>query len=153
MLAHDWSRSWAALEPALESLLESVCEQFPAVSGQMTRSSYGDVYFAARLYFMRDPIRDEHELLIFEVEVRSDVGARHEPPHLEFNPADPGLLVLDIWIPDEGSLLRRERPIPSWASDADIERVASGFFGEVVTSIAEYRTLVLAALARQLGSA
>lgn len=152
MLAHDWDRSWALLEPALQSLLGSVLERFPRLSGQVTRTSYGEVYFGARAYFMRDPVRDEHELLVFEVEVRSDVGPRDTPPHLEFNPADPGLVVLDVWIPDKGSVLTVQRAIPSGATDADIERITSDFFGEVVKSMPQRTTLVLGALEERLGS-
>lgn len=118
----------------------------------MTRTSYGEVYFGASAYFMRDPLRDEHELLIFEVEVRSDVSPRDTPPHLEFNPEDPGLVVLDVWIPDKGSVLKVERAIPPSATEADIERITSDFFGEVVASMSERTTLVLEALEEHLGS-
>lgn len=152
MLAHDWDRSWALLEPALQSLLVAALDRFPSLSGQLTRTSYGEVYFGARVYFMRDPTLDEHELLIFEVEVRSDVDPRDTPPHLEFNPADPGLAVLDVWAPESGSVLRLERAIPSGATDADIERITSEFFGELVKSMAERTTLVLGALEERLAS-
>lgn len=150
MLAHDWDRSWALLEPALQSLLVAVLDRFPRLSGQVTRTSYGEVYFGARVYFMRDPTLDEHELLIFEVEVRSDVDPRDTPPHLEFNPADPGLVVLDAWVPESGSLLRVERAIPPGATNADIESVTSEFFSEVVTSMPERTRLVLSALEERL---
>lgn len=153
MLALNWDRSWVLLEPALQSLLESVLDRFPGLHGQVTRSSYGDVYFGASVYFMRDPMLDEHELLIFEVAVRSDVGIRDRPPHLEFNPEDPGLVVLDVWIPDKGSVLTAERSIPSSATEADVERITSDFFGEVVTSMPERTTLVLKVLEESLGSA
>lgn len=151
VLAHDWDKSWAVLEPALQSLLGSVLDRFPRLSGHVTRTSYGEVYFGAGVYLMGDPVGDEHELLIVEVEVRSDVGPRDTPPHLEFNPADPGLVVLDIWSPEKGSVLKVERAIPSGATAADIERVTSAFFGDVVASMPQRTTLVLDALQERLG--
>lgn len=140
------------LEPALQSLKAAVLDRYPSLSGQVTRTSYGAVYFGARVYFMRDPERDEHELLIFEAEIRSDVGPRDTPPSREFNPEDPGLAVLDVWIPERGSLLRSERPIPSGATEGEIERITSDFFGELVRSMPEHTRFVLDALEERLGS-
>ena len=65
---------------------------------------------------------------------------------------DPGHVVLEVWISDEGSLLRVERAIPSGATEADIERVTSDFFGEVVKSMPEHTGFVFDALEEQLGA-
>lgn len=61
-------------------------------------------------------------------------------------------MVLDVWIPDKGSVLKVERAIPSGATQADIERISSDFFGEVVTGMPERTTFVLEALEERLGS-
>lgn len=68
MLRVDWDLAWVQLEPILRSYQQLLASRASAMSsGVSTRNASPAIDFGATLTFVRDPLRDEHPVLVVTV--------------------------------------------------------------------------------------